>query len=41
MTISMYQATVPVFAQMLKAMSAVLDKAEAHCAAGRCRSAVV
>jgi uncharacterized protein len=33
MTISMYQATVPVFAQMLKAMSAVLDKAEAHCAA--------
>ena len=31
MTISMYQASVPVFVQLLKAMSAVLDKAEAHC----------
>ncbi len=33
MSISMYQATVPVFVQMLKALSAVLDKADAHCTA--------
>ena len=33
MTISMYQASVPVFVQGLKAMSLVLDKAESHCTA--------
>ena len=30
MTISMYQASVPVFVQLLKGLSGVLDKAEAH-----------
>jgi hypothetical protein len=33
MTISMYQASVPVFLQFLKGLSGVLDKAEAHCTA--------
>lgn len=33
MTLSMYQASVPVFKQMLGALSAVLTKAEAHAAA--------
>jgi uncharacterized protein len=33
MTISMYQASVPVFVQMLKGLSGLLDKAEAHCTA--------
>jgi hypothetical protein len=33
MTLSMYQASVPVFSQMLKALSGVLDKAEAHATA--------
>ncbi|WP_395055331.1 DUF1993 family protein [Polaromonas sp.] len=33
MTLSMYQASVPVFRQMLGALSAVLAKAEAHAAA--------
>ena len=33
MTISMYQASVPVFVQLLKGLSGVLDKAEAHCTA--------
>jgi len=33
MTMSMYQASVPVFMQMLGALSAVLDKASAHTAA--------
>jgi len=33
MTISMFQASVPVFAQLLRALSGVLDKAEAHCTA--------
>ncbi len=33
MTISMYEASVPVFRQMLDALSAVLDKAEAYAAA--------
>ena len=33
MSITMYQASVPVFAQMLKGLSVVLDKAEAHCTA--------
>ena len=31
MSITMYQASVPVFIQFLKAMSNVLDKADAHC----------
>ena len=33
MSITMYAASVPVFVQFLKGLSAVLDKAEAHCAA--------
>jgi len=33
MSISMYQASVPVFVQYLKGLSGILDKAEAHCAA--------
>jgi len=33
MAISMYQASVPVFTQMLNALAGVLDKAEAHCTA--------
>jgi len=33
MTLSMYQASIPVFKQMLGALSAVLTKAEAHAAA--------
>jgi uncharacterized protein len=33
MSITMYQAAVPGFAQTLKALSGMLDKAEAHCTA--------
>jgi uncharacterized protein len=33
MSLSMYQASVPVFVMSLKALSAILDKAEAHCTA--------
>ncbi len=33
MTISMYDASVPVFRQMLNSLTAILDKAEAHAAA--------
>src|SRR5712691_9295328 len=33
MTISMYQASAPRFANMLRNLSAVLDKAQAHCEA--------
>src|SRR5678815_479889 len=33
MTISMYQASTPRFANMLRNLSALIDKAEAHCAA--------
>src|SRR6188474_2631669 len=33
MTISMYQASAPRFANILRNLSALLDKAEAHCAA--------
>ena len=33
MTLSMYQATVPVFLRVLNATSVILDKAAAHCAA--------
>lgn len=36
MSISMYQASVPVFVQFLKGLSGVLDKAEAHCTAKKC-----
>jgi uncharacterized protein len=32
MTISMYQASTPRFASMLRNLSALIDKAEAHCA---------
>ena len=32
MTLSMHQISVPVFDQFLESLSAVLDKAEAHCA---------
>lgn len=35
MALSMYQASVPVFQQMLKALSEVLDKAEKHAAANK------
>src|SRR6266540_3427121 len=31
MTISMYQASAPRFANMLRNLSALIDKAEAHC----------
>ena len=31
MSLSMYQASVPAYSQMLKSLSAVLQKAEAHC----------
>ena len=30
MSLSMYQASVPAFVQMLNNLSAILDKAEAH-----------
>src|SRR5436190_2515116 len=33
MTISMYQASAPRFANILRNLSTILDKAEAHCAA--------
>ena len=33
MTLSMYQASAPRFAHMLKNLSAILDKAQAHCEA--------
>src|ERR1700761_2996327 len=33
MSLSMYQASVPAYTQMLKSLSAVLKKAEAHCEA--------
>src|SRR6202008_4045294 len=33
MTISMYQASAPRFANILRNLSAIIDKAEAHCAA--------
>ncbi len=41
MSISMYQASVPGFVQILKALSAVLDKAEAHCAAKKIDATVM
>src|SRR5256885_13174846 len=33
MTISMYQASAPRFANMLRNLAALIDKAEAHCSA--------
>jgi uncharacterized protein len=33
MSLSMYQASVPAYTQMLKSLSAILKKAEAHCEA--------
>src|SRR3954454_9624866 len=33
MTISMYQASAPRFANILRNLSAIIDKAEAHCTA--------
>ncbi len=41
MTISMYQASVPVFVHQLKALSACLDKAEAMCKAKKIEETVV
>ena len=37
----MYQASVPVFVQYLKALSGVLDKAEAHCTAKKIDATVL
>lgn len=33
MTLSMYQASVPIFVQQLRGLTNILDKAEAHCSA--------
>src|SRR5262245_44685392 len=41
MTISMYQASVPVFVQFLTGLSAVLDKAAAHAEARKIDPAVL
>src|SRR6476661_5459420 len=41
MTISMYQASVPRFANILRNLSAILDKAEAHCAAKKIEPAAL
>ena len=41
MALSMYQASVPVFVQMLSALSGVLEKAEAHAAARKVDPAVL
>lgn len=41
MTLSMYQASAPVFLQMLRALQDVLDKAEAHATAGKIDPAVL
>src|SRR5215204_5715627 len=41
MPLSMYQASVPVFVQVLTALSKVLDKAEAHAAAKKIDPAVL
>jgi hypothetical protein len=41
MTISMYQASVPVFQQGLTALSGVLDKAAAHATARKIDPAVL
>jgi hypothetical protein len=41
MTLSMYQASVPAFSQILTALSGVLDKAEAHATAKKIDQAVL
>src|SRR5881394_2074416 len=41
MTISMYQASAPRFANILRNLSAILDKAEAHCAAKKIDAAAL
>ena len=41
MSLSMYQASVPVFVQILAALAKVLDKAEAHAAAKKIDPAVL
>jgi uncharacterized protein len=41
MTLSMYQASIPAFHQMLTALSGVLDKAEAHATAKKIDPAVL
>ena len=41
MSLSMYQASVPVFTQILAALGGVLDKAEAHAAAKKIDPAVL
>ena len=41
MTISMYQASVPVFIRMLGNLAAILEKAAAHCAARKIDPAVL
>src|ERR671926_880594 len=41
MTISMYQASAPRFANMLRNLSALIDKAEAHCAAKKIDAAAL
>ena len=41
MTLSMYQASVPAMLHTLSALSAILDKAEAHCAAKKIDPAVM
>ncbi len=41
MTLSMYQASVPGFVQILKAFSAIIDKTEAHCTAKKIDPAVI
>jgi hypothetical protein len=41
MTISMYKTSVPIFVQFLTSMSAVLDKAAAHCEAKKIEPATL
>jgi len=40
MSLSMYQASIPAYTQMLKSLSAVLKKAEAHCEAKKIEPSV-
>src|SRR3954469_4069917 len=41
MTISMYQASAPRFANILRNLAAIIDKAEAHCAAKKIDAAAI
>jgi hypothetical protein len=36
MSLSMYQASIPAFVQMLNNISAIMDKAETHLSVGIC-----